>query len=149
MKRMIYYAEPKREILATGYCFGLLYFILNLGFHPTAYIKIPDDLDVNDIDIDVHWGITYNKNHLWIAENNRIKGNFIGWDYAHMGDYLGFEKLFPKGEWQMNHKKWTTKEIYEEVRHACYQIQKMRGELKDELSDNHKRKSNRKRETKI
>jgi hypothetical protein len=148
MKRMIYYAEPKREVLATGYCFGLLYFILNLGFYPTAYIKIPDDLDVNDIDIDVHWGITYSEEHLWITENERIEGKFIGWDYAHCDDYGGYEKLLPE-KFRSNGKKWTTKEIYEEVRHACYQIQKMRGELKDELSTNHTRKSNRKRETKI
>ena len=148
MKRMIYYAEPKREVLATGYCFGLLYFILNLGFHPTAYIKIPDDLDVNDIDIDVNGGITYSKDYLWITENERIEGKFIGLDYAHCGDYVGYEMLLPE-EFRTDGKKWTTKEIYEEVRHACYQIQKMRGEQKDELSTNHKRKSNRQGETKI
>lgn len=41
MKEMKYSKERKIEILATGYCFGLLYYILNLGTHPTAYIKLP------------------------------------------------------------------------------------------------------------
>ncbi len=123
MKRMRYYAESKREILATGYCFGLLYFILNLGFHPTAYIKVPDDIEINYDDIDVHGGITYYGDHLWVTENEKLEGKFIGWDYAHLGDYVGFARLFPT-VWKETEKKWTTKEIYEEVRHACYQIQK-------------------------
>ena len=40
MKEMVYSIEPKNEVLDTGFCFGLLYYILNLGTHPTAYIKI-------------------------------------------------------------------------------------------------------------
>ena len=43
MKEMIYQATQKREILDTGYCFGLLYYILSLGTHPVAYIKIPKE----------------------------------------------------------------------------------------------------------
>ena len=41
-------------------------------------------------------------------------------------DYGGYEELLPK-EMRTGGKKWTTKEIYEEVRHACYQVQKERG----------------------
>lgn len=40
-KEMIYQADRKIEILETGTCFGLLYYILNLGTHPTAYVRIP------------------------------------------------------------------------------------------------------------
>ena len=127
MKEMIYSAESKREILSTGYCFGLLYFILNLGLHPTAYIKIPNNLDIDDNDIDVHGGITYTGDHLWINENEKLDGKFIGWDYAHYGDYAGYEEKLPK-ELQTGGKKWTAEEIYKEVREACYQIQKMKGE---------------------
>lgn len=113
MKEMIYSTGSKREILSTGYCFGLLYFIINLGTHPTAYIKIPQnhkfyEKDMNEIDVDVHGGITYTNNHIYAAENEKIEGWFIGWDYAQ----------------RVGGKKWTTKEIHKEVRHACYQIQK-------------------------
>lgn len=74
----------------------------------------------------MHGGITYSEDHLWINDNEKIDGKFIGWDYAHYMDYGGYEELLPK-EMRTGGKKWTTKEIYEEVRHACYQVQKERG----------------------
>ena len=65
-KEMIYQADRKEEaeVLATGFCFGLIYYILNLGTHPTAYIRIPKNnkfygKEVGKIDVDVHGGITY------------------------------------------------------------------------------------------
>ena len=42
MKEMEYSIERKTEVLDTGYCLGLLYYIMNLGTHPTAYIRIPE-----------------------------------------------------------------------------------------------------------
>lgn len=132
MREMIYSTEQKREILSTGYCFGLLYFILNLGFHPTAYIKLPNNFKIDENDIDVHGGITYSSDHLWINDNEKLDGKFIGWHYAHYGDYGGYEELLPK-ELRSGGRRWTTKEIFEEVRHACYQIQKKEGEAKNEV----------------
>ena len=83
MKEMVYQATQKREILDTGYCFGLLYYILSLGTHPVAYIKIPKEhklykLNEDDIyktcDIDVHGGITYVNDYLLteMRENRRL-----------------------------------------------------------------------------
>mgnify|MGYP003378322935 CR=1 FL=1 len=66
MKEMKYSKERKIEVLATGYCFGLLYYILNLGTHPTAYIKLPNNSSIDENEIDVHGGITYSEDHLWI-----------------------------------------------------------------------------------
>ena len=123
MKEMKYSKERKIEVLATGYCFGLLYYILNLGTHPTAYIKIPGSINIDKDKLDVHGGITYSKNHLWISENQKIDGEFIGWDYRHYGDYAGYEEILPK-EIRTGGKKWTTTEIYKEVREVCYQIKK-------------------------
>lgn len=131
MKEMVYSAERKIEVLDTGFCFGLLYYILNLGTHPTAYIKIPKDHKLygksyddiyKEIDIDVHWGLTYSEYGLYISKTEQIEGWFIGWDYAHCYDYMGYEENLPKNL-QTGGKRWTTKEIYEEVRKACYQIQ--------------------------
>ena len=130
MKEMQYQADYKREILDTGYCYGLVYYILNLGMHPTAYIQIPSnhrlygkDYDeiYNEVDIDVHGGITYTNDHLYISDNQKIDGWFIGWDYAHYGDYAGYEEKFPENL-RTNGKKWTTKEILNEVKVACHQI---------------------------
>lgn len=133
MKEMKYQLDRKIEMLDTGYCFGLLYYILNLGTHPVAYIKIPKEhilfnKDYDDIyeelDIDVHGGLTYSNDHLYISETQKIEGWFIGWDYAHYGDYAGYEEMFPENI-RTGGKRWTTEEIFAEVKEACYQIQKM------------------------
>ena len=131
MKEMVYQLQRKIEVLDTGYIFGYLYYILNLGTHPTAYIKIPSDhpyfnvKDYNEIPLNVHGGLTFmNNNGLRIDENGGfIEGKFIGWDYAHAGDYCPFwdSKCDILGD-----KKWTTKEMQEEVRNACYQLEKAR-----------------------
>ena len=130
MKEMIYQAERKIEILDTGYCVGLLYYILNLGTHPCAYVRIPKTHKFykkyyDDIDIDVHGGLTYSRDYLWISENEKIKGWFIGWDYAHYGDYLGYDMLSILQQFKENHnndKRWTTEEIFKDVKEVCYQI---------------------------
>lgn len=132
MKEMEYDKDRKREVLDTGYCLGFLYCILNLGTHPTAYIKIPKDhkyygKDMGEIELDVNGGVTYSEEGLNISDNQRIEGWFIGWDYAHYGDYTGFELLVPE-RYRTGGKKWTTKEIYEEVRQACYQLNQLKGE---------------------
>ena len=126
MKEMKYLAEHKREVLDTGYCFGLLYYILSLGTHPVAYIKIPENSkyygkDMDEVNLDVNGGVTYANNYLYISGNQKIDGWFIGWDYAHYGDYTGFEEKLPENL-KIGGKKWTTEEIFKEVKEACYQI---------------------------
>lgn len=133
MKEMIYSLERKIEVLDTGYCLGLLYYILNLGTHPTAYIKIPKDhkyykKEYDEINIDVHGGLTYSTDYLYISENEKIDGWFIGWDYSHCGDFAGY--YTKKDGCLYNLKKWTTQEIFKEIKKACYQIQKVIEEKK-------------------
>ena len=130
MKEMVYKQERKIEVLDTGYMFGYLYFILSLGTHPTAYIKIPSDhpyfnvKDYNKIPLNVHMGLTFMNDDGLILENGDfIEGKFIGWDYAHAGDYYPF--LDSKYD-VLEDKKWTTKEIQEEVKDACYQLEEVR-----------------------
>lgn len=127
MKEMVYTTKSKREILDTGYCLGFLYYIMNLGTHPTAYIRIPKEhkyYERENIDLPVNGGVTYANNQLWIGENQKVKGWFIGWDYAHYGDYFGCEELVPE-QFRTGGKKWTTEEIYKEVRDACYNLNKV------------------------
>ena len=124
VKEMVYTKKHKREVLATGYCFGLLYYVLSLGTHPTAYVKIPKDNwlcsveNYDDIPINCHGGITFRDDHLRIADNQEIEGEFIGWDYAHCTDYASYYD----GVLSRNTHKWTTKEILEEVKDVCSQI---------------------------
>ena len=68
--------------------------------------------------------IESNNNNSSKTENNqKMEGWFIGWDYAHYGDYAGYEEKLPK-ELQTGGKKWTTEEIFKEVKSVCYQLQK-------------------------
>lgn len=120
IKPMIYGKNRKFEVLLEGQCFGYQFYIVSLGTHPTAYVEIPledkfykkdayfgSDLDV----INVHGGITYSASNLWFG----IKGWFIGWDYAHAGDYVGYYDNLPKYLHRYDEKKWTTEEILDDV----------------------------------
>lgn len=125
MKEMVYQIDRKNEVLFFGKYKGYQFYILNLGAHPTAYINVIDDIrysykDYNDINLDVHGGLTYSNKSL-LAENEMVKGWFIGWDYGHYNDYAGYELRFPN-ELQSNGKKWTTQEIFEEVKNAIEQL---------------------------
>lgn len=127
MKQMIYQKDRKIELLDEGTCFGYKYYILNLGTHPTAYVKIPKKhpyfgKNYNLIDIYVHGGLTYSDFKLWISEVDVKKGWFIGWDYAHLGDYCGYEEML---DFSLGEKKWTTEEIKEEVSEVCKQLKRM------------------------
>lgn len=129
-KRMVYQAQPKREVLLEGKFKNYQFYILNLGTHPTAYIEIPKESylfekEYNEIydmglDIDVHGGLTYSSKNLYIDKDIK-KGWFIGWDYAHYGDYLGYEEMYPS-ELRTYEKRWTTEEIFNEVCCAIDQI---------------------------
>ncbi len=130
MKEMFYTKEHRFEILDTGYYFDLLYYIINFGTHPCAYVKIPATHwlykmnDYTEMPIECHGGLTFCKDYLKINEQEKIDGKFIGWDYAHTGDYspLLSEAFEIAGEVAEFDHKWTTEEIQKEVRDVCYQI---------------------------
>lgn len=134
MKEMVYKGSVENEqkvieMLDEGIYKDFHYVIVSYGTHPCAYIEIPkehelynvSDEDELDNNIDCHGGITYvftaglfkpsNKNHR--------DGHWIGWDYAHYMDYYyslyNFE-FFNEG------KKWTTKEIFEDVKNVIEQL---------------------------
>ena len=126
MKQMEYSPNKIIEILNIGNYKGFNYYIMNLGTHPTAYIEIPKQHKIynktyDDIDLEVHCGLTYSRNYLYIDEYKKIKGWFIGWDYGHYGDYSGYDELLPK-QFRTEGKKWTTEEILEEVKSAINKI---------------------------
>lgn len=130
-KEMIYGTNRIVDVLDSGKCFGYQYYILNLGTHPTAYVEIPNTHSCykkryDEIDIDVHGGLTYSKDYLYIPENENLKNSwFIGWDYAHAGDYFGYNENFLLYLQERNNKKWTTKEIQQDVYSVCEQLKEM------------------------
>ena len=124
MKEMIYSAKRLNppEMLADGEYKGLHFYVLNLGTHPCAYVDVTDtDLngkDYGSIDIECHCGLTYSREYLHTVDK---KGWFIGWDYAHYGDYMDYGDTFLNNMFS-NDKKWTTEEIVEECKNVINQI---------------------------
>ena len=134
MKEMQYQRKRIIEILENGRYNGFNSYILNLGTHPTAYIEIPKNHKLfnktyeeiyNIIDLEVHYGLTYSRNYLYIDKDKKLKGWFIGWDYAHCDDYDVYDEIFPENI-RTNGKKWTTEEIFEEVKTAINQLKEMK-----------------------
>ena len=128
IKEMEYGKESRTELLCKDKYKNYNYYVLNLGTHPTAYIEIPKEdklyrkshFEIYEIgcDIDVHGGLTYSSNELMGIKSENW---FIGWDYAHIDDYCGYEETMPESI-RTYGKKWTTEEIIEECKNAIDQI---------------------------
>lgn len=125
MKDMIYTSKRStREVLAEGSYKTYLYQIISYGTHPCAYVKIARNHPwfnkyYDDMNIDCHGGLTYGRhghNDYW-----------IGWDYSHYGDYNGSEEMFPE-DVRMGGKKYTTEEIFEDVKHVIDQLEEVENE---------------------
>lgn len=124
MKQMKYKPRREIEVLEIGNYKNYKYFIISLGTHPTAYIEIPKDniyfnKNYDDIDINVHGGLTYSRHGLLEYKDSW----FIGWDYSHCNDYNGFELNYPNVFKDHKSKKWTTEEILENVKSAIEQLE--------------------------
>lgn len=123
LKEMIYSPNRKIEILYQDKYENYQFYILNLGTHPTAYIEIPKDnklykKEYDEIDLNVHGGVTYSSSKLLTMKNSW----FIGWDYSHIFDY---SPIYEKYGYIDDGKKWTTKEVFEDVKDAIEQIIKI------------------------
>lgn len=117
MEEMIYYENRLKTpiILDEGDYKGIHYVILNLGTHPCVYVEnkrfkySEDDWDY------VHGGISFEGYAYWNKADHR---KYLGWDYAHAGDYMGYYQDADTGVRFGNVKKWSTPEILEEVHNA-------------------------------
>lgn len=131
MKEMIYSAKMKKEVLHSGEYNGHKFCVMNLGTHPTAYIecKLENCNSYGDTRLDaisVHGGFTYLGKAYWDETDKTI---YLGWDYAHYMDYAGYETVLPDCLRITENKKWTTGEIYEEVKNVIDQMRVMLDEL--------------------
>lgn len=137
IREMKYSRENIRELLCNGIYKGYHFYVLNLGSHPTAYVEIPKTSKLfgkhyDDIDILVHGGLTYSNDELKISSNTTMANSwFIGWDYAHAGDYCGYMEDIK--EWGIHtlssledEKKWTTEEMIKDC--ICVIDQLIEGE---------------------
>lgn len=112
MKEMIYGGEGGLlgvEDIGDGYKLAVTN---TKGSHPCAYVQWPDieKLETYDdiwVDAEVHGGFTFLGT---LKTTYDLDGIWLGWDYAHLGDYLGFD-LLPK----RTDKKWTSEEVRQEA----------------------------------
>ena len=116
MREMIYGGQ--KGVLDHGVISNIEYYIYSCGSHPSAYIKLPKD---TDIDLMVHGGITYGPGQPlpWMNENEADDGYWWGWDYAHYGDlfYPGINS-----DRAREGRIWTVKKIFmEDVAPAIFQ----------------------------
>ena len=113
------------EVLYHGTIDGFECVIVNIkGSHPCAYINVPksvlDKYEKPELDderwfADCHGGFTYASEESPCNVSNEV-GFWLGWDYAHWGDYTcvavnGKVIIPPKPD----EKLWTTAEVLENV----------------------------------
>lgn len=134
MKEMVYSRNRSMEVLYSGIYEGHKFAIISLGTHPTAYVecKLGNCSSYNDNRLDnvkVPFGFTFLGCPYWSSESDL----FLGWDYAHFCDFAGYEMSFPE-RLRTNGKKWTTAEIFEEVKSVIEQLKEVESKS-DILSD--------------
>lgn len=117
MKDMKYDLNISKEIIDEGNFDGFNYAIINFGSHPGAYVQIPLNhpyfkKGYDEMDIEVHGGLTYSDSSHWSTND----GYWIGWDYAHSNDFMPLVPSLKDG------KKWTTEEIFEDVKKVVNQL---------------------------
>jgi len=126
---MVYKTEGEIKILNNNEYRGIKYWVVSYGTHPCCYIEIPKssilyyeikELNSDEININCHGGVTYLKDKLF---NIDVKGVIIGWDYAHVGDFIGYDLNLPD-YLKRNDKIWSTDELIEECKQVIDSIYK-------------------------
>jgi len=116
MKEMEYTKISKRELLERNTYKDHEYFVISLGTHPCGYVKLNGENPTLE-DVCCHGGITYRDSYLRISNKETLSGEFIGWDYAHCGDYMGYDEDWCSG------LKYTTEEIVEECKRVIDELE--------------------------
>lgn len=131
------------KLIADGDYKSYHYIIVNFGTHPCAYIRLPETSPFymeyyGAIDTRVrrpHGGFTfsdflYDRNfNSKTRELNGAEGWYLGWDYAHIGDYSPFV---------VEGKKWTVAEIENEIKAVIDSVVEVQHETKARTDETQK-----------
>ena len=127
MKEMKYKETRETEVLCEDTYEGFHFVIVSYGTHPCAYIEIPKThpyygKECYNCVLHVHGGLTYEGNLIHV--DPKYTQYYLGWDYTHSGDYSGYDIAFQKrfGLKSNHDKKWTTEEIFEDVKNAIKEL---------------------------
>lgn len=108
VKEMIYSTDKIPHVLAKGVYKDIEFFVLSMGIHPNVYLNVSgtkfDGCHYDNIPLSVHGGLTFSG-----TPSVCLYGHWIGWDYAHYGDYSPYSSVMADG------KKWTIKELLDEA----------------------------------
>lgn len=120
MKEMEYTGTSLREVLADETIDGFRAAVFSLGTHPTAYVMIPDESPLLKRGFDVgaimcHGGVTYSGKGLPLLDESK-EHYWIGWDYAHFGDYCKFPGV------EIGEVRYTTRQMMCEAREVITQL---------------------------
>ena len=127
MNKEIYSDNINVQCLEHGTIDGFNYYIISYSSHPCGYVEIPKghpffEMRYEDVQwkhgIYAHGGLTYGEDSLLNLKDSW----FIGWDYAHSGDFYNVDYRPSYGA------KHTLDEIREEARSVIQQIINYRGE---------------------
>lgn len=113
------------KVIAENIYNGYHYMVISYGTHPCAYVELPKDhpyynKEYDSMDIACHGGLTYSNMNYGCKENVYKEGFWIGWDYAHYGDYTCGTFVDP------DEKKWTTEEIICEAKRVIKQLEEIK-----------------------
>lgn len=109
---------------------GYKYVIVSYGSHPCAYVKVPSNSHIctmswNSVEesIAVHGGITFHGNLLHVGIGS-LDDHYMGWDYAHCGDY------FLCNSYLSNGKQWELDEVKDNCIDVVKQLIKLEAKMK-------------------
>lgn len=108
---ILYYAKDEE-----GY--GIA--VISMGSHPCGYITFPGIEKVTNYDYfyvyrnndpfnGIYFGAHYGYTFLGELDRWGLEGTWIGWDYAHMDDFMYYSER--DSSFFNGRKKWTTNEI--------------------------------------
>lgn len=121
-------------VLKNGIYKGIEYYIVSYGTHPCAYIRLTPKFKryfgkkYNETEyyfnLYCNGGCTYSKEYLPFDNNFKKRNSwYIGWDYGHSGDYVGYYIKYCKGKSELSKlKKWNAIQIFEEVKDVINQL---------------------------
>ncbi len=121
------YTSKKYEILDEGDYNGKHYVITYMGNHPCAYVEFNYEFERDSKlweNVPCHWDANYLDIGPWTYhyKNNDDSRIYIGWDYGHLNDYSRFDN-------DISLKKWTVKEIREDVKKVIDYLNKIKNKL--------------------
>lgn len=130
ISEMSYVNDTTFKVLAKGSIEGFDFCIISRGTHPTAYVRIPKGhryykKQYYDLPVLCHWGFSFSAEDLVFNPVELKDSWWVGWDYAHIGDYVSCYNETVGILNADSYKKWSTQEILSEVKNVIKQLKEV------------------------